>query len=240
MGRYIGVDWASGCWVVVDFEGEPMVSTAPSILNVWHQFKEDAEVILVDIPIGLAEHGRRACDEKAREIIGSRSSTVFSVPVESAVDASGYQSARDANIEGGFGGLGSQSWGLVPRIREVDIFLEEHPDAAYKVFESHPEVCFAKLMNDQLNLPSKNTDEGRDKRLRILREEAPEFGRDINKFVRDRLNDPVWHQKIQSGRVNDVIDAAVLALTAKLATERDFPRLPSYGDYDTPPVIIHP
>lgn len=240
MGEFIGVDWASGTWVVVDFGGDPLVSTEHAILNVWQRFREEAETILVDIPIGLAKTGRRDCDIEARNEAGSRSSSVFTVPVEGAVTARNYREAHQANMDGGFNGLGSHSWGLVPRIQEVRVFLEEHPDAKNQIHESHPEVCFAKLAGPDSDLPPKKSPEGREQRLNLISGEAQEFGEDIESFVKDRLEDAAWHHKIQSGRVTDVIDAAGLALTAKLATERDFPHIPTNRPYDSPPLIIHP
>lgn len=66
MDQFVGVDWASGCWVVVATDGNNVeITTEPSILNVWDRHKK-ADSILVDIPIGLPETSPRACDERAK------------------------------------------------------------------------------------------------------------------------------------------------------------------------------
>ena len=66
MSRFVGVDWASGCWVVVtvDDDRKVKVTTEPAFLNVWHEHS-DADKILVDIPIGILEEPSRPCDEEA-------------------------------------------------------------------------------------------------------------------------------------------------------------------------------
>ena len=57
-----------------------------------------AELLLVDIPIGLPETGaERACDLMARRLLGPRKSSVFPVPVRQAVHAPTYQEACDLN-----------------------------------------------------------------------------------------------------------------------------------------------
>ena len=93
----------------------------------------------MDIPIGLPEEGERACDRAASNLLGNRSSSVFSIPCRDAVKAEDYHKARK---ECG-GSLGSQSWWLFPRINEVDVFLQTVDEAKEKIYESHPEVCFA-------------------------------------------------------------------------------------------------
>jgi predicted RNase H-like nuclease len=129
--------------VTVAVAGEEVtISTEPAIQTVWTTHRMAAAAIIVDIPIGLPEDGPRACDEAARSKVGSRYSSVFATPSRGAVEAREYQEARTANEEAGCGGLGSQSWGLVPRIREVDVFCEESPEAAGTLYESHPEVCY--------------------------------------------------------------------------------------------------
>lgn len=57
MISYLGVDRAGDCWLVVKTGGETLVTTEPSILNVWreHGTDDDVQEILVDIPIGLTE-----------------------------------------------------------------------------------------------------------------------------------------------------------------------------------------
>lgn len=244
MPSYLGVDWAGGCWVVVKTGNSVSITTEPSILNVWHRHGEDARSILVDIPIGLPESGYRACDVKAMKRLTGRGSTVFPVPAREVVEAETYDRAKKLND----GSLGSQSWWLFPRIREVDVFLRIHRDARAKVYESHPEVCFAELTGDSLE--PKTTEEGRTERLEVL-DGNPILYDEVAKVVRDRDDGAAWHERITEGRIDDVIDAAVLAQTAERldlgprSEDASYPALPSGiaetdEVLDIPMEMVHP
>lgn len=231
----VGVDWARGCWVVVAIDGDDVtITTESTMLNVWHEYGA-AEAILVDIPIGLPESPPRDCDRAAASLLGERHGSVFDVPCREAIDADGYEAAREANG----GSLGSQSWGLVPRIREVDVFLDEYPAAAERVYESHPEVCYAQFAarEDAADPGSKRSAGGLDARLSILEAVDGGFGAAVREFVEARRADAQWHHRIQSGRLDDVVDAAVLALTAKRSS---FGVLPADRDADDEGVIVYP
>ncbi|UVE51968.1 DUF429 domain-containing protein (plasmid) [Haloferax larsenii] len=166
MTSYLGVDWADGCWVVVEATDEPIVTTEPSIFNVWQRHGERADIqsILVDIPIGLPESGTRACDNAAKEFLSSRSSTVFTIPPRNVVETDDYETARKCNDNS----LGSQSWWLFPRILEVDVFLQENAAARNKIYESHPEICYASMSEGKIS-PRSDVD-GIVDRVEILKE----------------------------------------------------------------------
>lgn len=247
MASYLGVDWADGCWLVVKAGDEPGVTTAPSMLNVWHDYgrPDDVASILVDIPIGLPPTGPRACDEAAAAALGARGSTVYPIPGRDVVETDDYEEARRRNG----GSLGSQSWWLFPRIREVDIFLQEYDAVLEKTYESHPEVCFTAFASTPL--PSKDTDEGRHRRLEILGQDDA-LHAVVTDLVAERTAGAEWHHRISKRRVDDVLDAAVLALTAKSLDLRsrcesmDYPAYPHNAEVKPdpelgiPPEIIHP
>lgn len=158
-----------------------------------------------------------------------------------------YEDASERNT--GFKGLGSQSWGLIPRIRQVSVFLDQVPEARATVYEIHPEVCFAKLNTRDDPLPSKSSEEGLSERLSerlsVLTQlhAGPDhhaFGTAVKDFVEDRMKNAAWHHRIRSGRIDDVVDAAVLALTAKLVAENGCSMFPTGRDVDDPPVTVHP
>jgi predicted RNase H-like nuclease len=237
MDQFVGVDWASGCWVVVATDGNNVeITTEPSILNVWDRHKK-ADSILVDIPIGLPETSPRACDERAKEFLAHRRSSVFSVPCRDAVEIRDYDRARKKNG----GSLGSQSWGLIPRIREVDTFFSIHSEAEDSIYESHPEVCYAQFAEQEgiESIGSKQNPDGIDDRIEILEMVNEEFGGEVRAFINERQDGVAWHQRIQSGRIDDVLDAAVLALTA---TEADgtFAVFPEERDANDRRVIVYP
>lgn len=240
MTSYLGVDWASGCWVVVEAGDEPKVTTEPSIYNVWHEHgkRDDVQSILVDIPIGLPENDTRDCDVAAKEKLGSRSSTVFSIPPRDVVEADDYETAKETNG----GSLGSQSWWLFPRILEVDVFLRENADAREKIYESHPEVCFADLSGDELT--SKSDGDGIAARLDVLKhatsgsEPLEALYHEVEDLVEERSTNAEWHHRISKGRVDDVLDAAVIAVTAAKidlqprSDDADYPALPNDPEVD--------
>jgi len=235
MTTALGADWARGCWVVVAVDdGDVTITTEPTVLNVWRAHR-DADAILVDIPIGLPETPPRDCDRAAASLLGERHSSVFDVPRRAAVEADGYETARAENG----GRLGSQSWGLVPRIREVDCFLDAHPEAEEQMYESHPEVCYTRFAarTGADDPGSKLEAAGLDARLSILETVDGAFGTQVRRFVDSRRDDSQWHHRIQSGRLDDVLDAAVLALTAR---EGSFGVLPEGRDVDDRQVIVYP
>ena len=234
----LGVDWASGCWVVVTLDGDGVtITTEPSVLNVWHDHGRAADAVLVDAPIGLPETPGRACDDAAADRLGSRRSSVFDVPCRAAVEADGYEAARAAND----GSLGSQSWGFVPQILEVDRFLDAHPEAEHRIYESHPEVCYAAFAERAgLGEPgSKRDPDGLDARLAVLETVDEAVATQVRSFVESRRDGAAWHHRIQSGRLDDVLDAAVLALTARRGAD-GFGVLPETRAVTDRQVIVYP
>lgn len=247
MVSYLGVDWAGSCWVVVKTGKETTITTEPTILNVWvgHGCDEDVRAILVDIPIGLPESGSRACDTEAGDRLGARGSSAFEIPRREVVETDEYDDARELNDDS----LGSQSWWLFPRIREVDIFLREYDAAREKVYESHPEVCFAELTDGDLQ--SKTMGDGIDERLAVLEADCG-LHKPVADLVGKRRDNAEWHRRISKGRVDDVLDAAILALTAKQLDlgpreeQDEYPALPEDRDagtdteMDIEPEIVYP
>lgn len=234
MVSHVGVDWASGSWVVAEANRQTTeVTTEPSLLNVWHEFGSRATEILVDIPVYLESEGIRECDREAKEFLGSRGSTVFWAPISGAVVAADYPEAVARNTQG----LGSHSWGLIPRIQEMNVLLNEFDAAREMVFESHPEVCFRAYHGD--DLPSKKIDEGFETRKKCLTENGGDAFQPVIDLVEERRTNSRWHQRIQSGRVDDVLDAAILALTAR-ESAGTYSTLPNDADPSCDPSIVYP
>lgn len=237
----VGIDWGSGYWIAVELERDTAgeieqdvtIGAFPSILNCWQAFSDRADRILIDIPIGLPDteveltEGRRICDHEARQQLRSPlTSSVFPTPCRRAVYAKTYSQAREYNDEILDRGLGSHSWGLVPRIQEVDTLLQ-HEDLAIRskteVRESHPEVCLARFggaLGDEFEVTArKTTAEGISQRKAVLGEYEPALvGRydELEATLVDDGNSGAWKHRITSTRLDDVLDAMVLALTANL------------------------
>ena len=112
----------------------------------------------IDIPIGMADDGERACDLLARERLRPHSSRVFTGarrwlwPEFSDPD----EANRDA-LRRGQKRVSRQLWHLGPKIMEVDTFLRAN--RSRDIREVHPELVFLRL-NEGRPLPSKKSEAG--------------------------------------------------------------------------------
>lgn len=161
------------------------------------------------------------------------------------VEAESYNRARELNKDS----LGSQSWWLFPRIGEVDVFLQEFEEAKEKTYESHPEIYFAGFGSNQFS--GKKTLDGREERLEVLKKDA-DLHEKVTKIVRGREEGAEWHDRISKELLDDVIDAAVLALTAMELDlgprneDDQYPALPENSEPELDdvleiyPEILHP
>ena len=227
MSPTVGVDWGSGQWICAIREGpgEWDLESHPSFLSVWHRHKDNIP-ILVDIPIGLVEEGLRECDEEAREVLESvRPNSVFWTPPRSAIEAKTYDEAKALTDELSPKGLTTQAWGIAPRIRELDEFLAEVPEAQGKVRESHPEVCFAKLNGGEPPEPGKQDDEGIEARLDILEDWEDGTREAYEELIEEYVEPPAHVRLVSTNDRDDVVDAMALALTVAKA-DGEFETLP--------------
>lgn len=208
MSRFVGVDGCSGGWFAVEIESDAPENTVDH--GVYTEFAAvldahaDAERLLVDIPIGLPDAGRRDCDVAARQRLGSRASTVFFAPCRAVLDAADHGTASAINRERTGYGLSIQAWHLVPRIRAVDAVLRSS-SAEGCVHEAHPELCFAALGDGPVSEP-KSTAVGRSERLDRLRPVLPDVD-----GVYEACLDAYYRKDVAR---DDVLDALVLAVSA--------------------------
>lgn len=147
MTLHVGVDGSPDGWFSVAYgDGYRSSGLYGSIEGIWEDYGDEAETILVDVPIGMREESAktRPCDREARDVLGHpRSSSVFAVPVRDAVYEDSYEDAKRVQEERTEGSIGRQTWNISGKIKELDeFFLEEAPEARGRVRESHPEVCF--------------------------------------------------------------------------------------------------
>jgi predicted RNase H-like nuclease len=138
----LGVDGWRGAWVGALLEGRRVtllaLPDAAAVLAV-----PDVEVVGVDMPIGLAEHGPRACDVAARRRLGRAGSTVFPAPLRAVLGCASYAEACAVSRAASGKALSVQAWNLVPAIRSLDDALGNPPDP--RVVEVHPELAFRAL-----------------------------------------------------------------------------------------------
>lgn len=143
---YVGVDGCPSGWVAVKYAdgGFDGVRFHTGIEELWATHRS-ADRILIDVPIGLrAESSEpRRCDAAARRALSpDRHQSVFPTPVRAATQEETYETAKATQERLTDGSLNRQSWGIAPKIADVDTFLRDCRAARGTVRECHPEVCF--------------------------------------------------------------------------------------------------
>jgi predicted RNase H-like nuclease len=173
----------------------------------------DAEVIAVDIPIGLPRTGIRAADVEARRVLGPRRVSVFSTPPREVLEAPTYQRALEVSRRRTNRGVSKQSYALAPRILEVDVVSR----GDRRLTEVHPEVSFATMAGEPL-AQTKKSGPGAAQRERLL---------DLNGIALRSL-----HEHPRGAERHDVLDAAAAAWTARRAAAGVAQSLPACPPVD--------
>lgn len=152
-GWVAGVDGCRDGWAVTfwDLAGKRSprfrrISTFPEILDA----PEAPRIVAVDMPIGLPARvgrGGRGPEPAAREHLGERKSSVFSIPSRRAVYAPDYGTACSIALETSDPPrkISKQGFMLFPKIREIDGVMTA--DLCSRVYEVHPELAFWRLNN---------------------------------------------------------------------------------------------
>jgi predicted RNase H-like nuclease len=239
MGKYVGLVWATKGWfgVVLGDDSEYGTDLFPSIWSLW-KYHSDATRILVDVPIGLPSETRRACDVAAKRKLGRQQSRVFYAPVREAIYQGNLDEAKERNERAGYS-IQNQAWSVVPRIREVDEFLDMYPSARDRLSETHPELCFYTLNGRAAVSASKQTEAGRQRRTELLADEHP-AATTICEAAIDRYTTPSYAPMV--GGPEDVLDALAAAVTARRDPENlsTLPADPPEDDRGLPMRIVYP
>lgn len=156
----------------------------------------ELDTLAVDMPIGLLDVGRRACDIEARRRLGPRRSSVFPAPLRPMLETRTYEEAL------AIAGLSKQAYNLIPKIRELDSLMTT--DLQRIVVEAHPELCFARLGGAPCHA-SKRTTEGLAERRALV--------------------DPTIGVPPRGAQWDDVLDACALVETARRLLNDDVERL---------------
>ena len=207
---YVGVDWAGGAWVAVAFgpSGFDHAEVFSEVGELWARYEDAAERVLVDVPIGLREdgEGERRCDELAREVLGAQSGSVVTPPVREATRKRRYPAADRVNERKTGRGLSKQAFAMSDGIAAVDELLGNVPEARSTFAEAHAELCFRAFAGDPLGR-SKTYAGGYAERMRTL----AAYDRDAPPTVQAAA-EATGDREV---RVADVLDATVLAYTAR-------------------------
>lgn len=162
-GRSVaGIDGCRAGWVVVRRDAAGCFA-APFVVASLDDLPETGMVV-IDIPIGLPESGRRACDLEARAMLGRRRNSVFTGVRRPLLATGSYEEANAWGKRDGEG-LTRQMWNILPKIREVDDWLVPVRSRTFR--EGHPELAFAGVSGQPM-AHYKKTREGEAERLAVL------------------------------------------------------------------------
>ena len=133
MACFVGIDGCRAGWFTVSlFDDQSWeLRVFLNIEEIWNSLSH-AKLLLIDIPIGIRDEGpeERICDVVARQLLGQpRASSVFPPPARPALDYETREEASEVNRSLTGRRIGVQTWGIVPKIREVDQFLRTTPEA---------------------------------------------------------------------------------------------------------------
>lgn len=213
--RVLGVDACRAGWVGIALDGDRLAAyQTRTIADLVAAASADGPlaVIAVDIPIGMPDNSRRQADVEARRAVGHLASSVFITPVRGTLEFHDHGSASAHNRERVGEGISIQAFGILPKVREVDLWL---PDAPCRVVEVHPEVSFAALAGAPLDV-RKHTWTGARKRHGLLSDAGIELG-------------DIGEPGAKAG-VDDVLDAAVAAWTARRVNEGTATAIPQESE----------
>ena len=193
----LGVDACRGGWVAVGLEGSGVSAHTAASIGELMEVAGPAEVVGIDIPIGLPATGRRRADCIARSLLGPRRSSVFFAPPRDVLVAPGHREAADRCERLCGYRVSQQAYRLGPKILEVESWLADYPGP---VIEVHPEVSFTAMVGAPLGDP-KTTWAGLEQRRQILAEHGIHLDGDLGLAGRKVAPD-------------DVVDAAAAAWSA--------------------------
>ena len=221
-GLYIGADGCRGGWIACILDhGEMRIERYDSIEALILAYP-DFDAFLIDMAVGLRSSADQLRpDDLARKELGSRASSIFPIPCRQAVYAGTEEEKKHANIKALGKSLPKQTINIIPKIRELDEFLTNHPEYKNRILESHPELDFARL-HGSVVLSRKKEFTGFSERAAILKKYLPgeSFSGMWDRAKRLRCNP------------DDLLDAVCLAVTARLASQGMCETIPAEPEQD--------
>lgn len=219
---FLGVDGCKGGWIVAVLGSALRIERLSSIGEILETYP-DYSAFLIDMVIGLRDSVEQLRpDDIARKELKPRGSTLFPVPSREAVYKETYEEQKKANLKTLGKSLPKQASAIIPKIREIDEFMSEHPEFKNRIDESHPELDFARL-NGSVLLTRKKDPTGIDERLKVIKRHIPGI----------RIPDLYVKAKELRCNVDDIVDAICLAVTAKLKTEGHCETIPESPEMDS-------
>ncbi len=206
-GIYIGADGCKGGWITCILDHGKLYTERHESMETIIKRYPVFDAFLIDMAIGLRSSAEQLRpDDLARKELGPRSSTIFPIPCRQAVYAATEEEQKQANIKALGKSLSKQTINIIPKIRELDEFLNGHPEYKNRILESHPEVDFARLRGSAV-MTWKKGYPGFTERAGILKKYLP----------REDFSGLWKRAKELKCNPDDLLDAVCLAVTAALA-----------------------
>lgn len=246
---FAGIDGCRGGWIVARWDGAQVLSLA-RVTHV-HDLFDAADppcITAIDMPIGLPDQTGpkgRTPERCLRPKLGKRQSSVFSVPSRAAVMAGIGPGSEDERYHAACAAalatsdppkkVAKQCFHIFPKIAEVDALLRGRPGLADRLVECHPEASFW-AMNGQKELShpkkvkNRPFEDGINERLKLL---------GASGVPCDLLN--AQTARALGAGLDDLIDAAACAVTAKRVAEGKalrFPDPPEADAFGLPVAIV--
>lgn len=203
----IGVDGCKGGWIAVSWSGELNATPQAHVVASFAEIAAmDAEIIAVDMPIGIPDIARngRGCDGEARRRLKGKASSVFPAPARATLNARdhGEASAINRKFSDPSHGISAQAFNILAKIAEIDRLISPH--LQQRIHEVHPELCFYAMNGDKSVIEKKRETDGQEKRIALLRQ---------NGFPFDRMTPPLAPRRHWGP--DDLIDACACAWSAR-------------------------
>ena len=215
MSIIFGVDGCKNKWFVIekDLDAQRYRFHLWTTSELFHSHPSP-QVIAIDIPIGLPERGSRTCDTEARKLLTRRASSVFPAPIRPILEAKSRQEADRISRGLGDRGVSFQTFGILPKICQVDGELRRHPELQNRVWEIHPEVSCYFLAHGQPMRHYKKMSKGFLERYQVL---SPIFGADLDRALTELRT---------FASKDDVLDAFAALWTAERIASGTFEMIP--------------
>ncbi len=221
-GLYLGADGCRGGWIVCVLDHGVMHTERHDSVEAVVQAYPEFDAFLIDMAVGLRSDAvQMRPEESARKELPELSSSIFPIPCRQAVYADTESEQKQINIRILGKSLSKQTIRIIPKIRELDEFLVQHPAYKNRILESHPEVDFARLNGSVLSARKKES-AGFSERTAILEKYLPGVS---FSGMRDQA-------KKYRCKPDDLLDAVCLAVTAALVARGDCETIPSEPEQD--------
>ena len=120
-----GIDGCRAGWCIATFYNSGISMHIAPNLHEMVDIIRDAEIALIDIPLGLTDHQfSRTIETSMRSVLPPRKkSSVFTPPCREALLASTFEMAKKKNLNVTGKKISLQSFYIMPKIREADDLL---------------------------------------------------------------------------------------------------------------------